>query len=91
MLGVGVVERERVFDRGRRVSLPLPLPPPPPPPSDRPLSERWEWALLGGNGSPSLAEDRALEAAALVSAFGVGTLLADSFEGESQTGIGGQV
>jgi len=73
MLGVGVVERERVFDRGARESLP-------PPPSDRPLSEYWEWALLDGNGLPSMAEDRALEAAALVSAFGVGTLLDDSFE-----------
>ncbi len=72
-LGVGVVERERVFDKGARVSLP-------PPPPVRPLSEDGEWALLDGNGLLSLAEDRALEAAALVSAFGVGTLLADSFE-----------
>ncbi len=73
MLGVGVVERERLFDRGARESLP-------PPPSDRPLSEDWEWALLDGNGFTSFAEDRALEAAALVSAFGVVAILADSFE-----------
>jgi hypothetical protein len=64
-LGVGVVERDRVFDRGSRVSRPPPL-------------EGRERALVDGDGGRrrlSFAEDRALEAAAL---GGDCALMADS-------------